>query len=305
MKRRTLAALTVLAATLMACSGGSSDYGAKAPQPSGYHHQPGGFEPSAVEHHGGDGMADAEMAPAPAGAPRTQSSEDVFSPSQPKSRPGLATSWGESRHSKVTSAPFVRANHQGPFAVGKVFYNDPAGIAAMTDSYPGARPQTRRFAVGNGHIEMGIRDGGGHFLTGFEMGNNNYVTGVAGRRYSIVIKNHSPGRVEIVASVDGLDVIDGKPASFNKRGYLVDPFGDLEIEGFRTSTDQVAAFRFGSVESSYANKKHGETRNVGVIGVAVFHEQGDNPNLWGTPQDGDKRHNADPFPQKFASPPGY
>jgi hypothetical protein len=190
-----------------------------------------------------------------------------------------------------------------PFAIGKIFYNDPEGIAAMSDSHPGWRKHTRAFAIGSGHVDFGLRDGSGHFLTGFKAGGNNYVTGIAGRRYTIVVKNHSPGRIEAVLSVDGLDVIDGKPASTKKRGYLIDPFGDLEVEGFRTSTTSVAAFRFGSVDESYAAKKHGNTRNVGVIGLAVFHEKGDNPHSWGHPGDAHTRHTADPFPQKFASPP--
>ena len=231
---------------------------------------------------------------------------DPFELRQERTRPGLATSWGESRHSRVSSAPFIRANQTSPFAVGKVFYNDPEGIAAMSDSNPGWRESRRAFPVGAGHIELGLRDGSGNFLSGFEGNGNNYVTGIAGRRYTIVVKNHSPGRIEAVLSVDGLDVIDGKPASTKKRGYLIDAFDDLEVEGFRTSNTEVAAFRFGSVQQSYANKKHGETRNVGVIGIAVFHQRGDNPRTWGQPgshDDSATRHGADPFPNTYASPP--
>lgn len=311
MKRTILSALAVLAACSAVACGGSAEHHAApvAPQP---YPQP-GYAPSGVESTGGDGMAAQDsMAPQapPAGGMEREhkapSAEDPFNVNRPQNRPGLATSWGESRHSRVSSAPFVRANSQSPFAIGTLFYNDPAGIAAMSDSHPGSRLSTRRFAVGNGHLDFGIRDGGGQFLTGFATGGKNYVSAVAGRRYTIVVKNHSPGRIETVVTVDGLDVIDGKAGSLKKRGYLIDAFGDLEIEGFRTSTTEVAAFRFGSVAESYANKKHGETRNVGVIGVAVFHEQGDNPNSWGNPQDASKRHNADPFPQQFAAPPdGY
>ena len=143
-------------------------------------------------------------------------------------------------------------------------------------------------------------------MTGFQANGDNFVTGIQSRRYTIVLRNHSPGRIEAVVSVDGLDVIDGKAASFSKRGYLLDPFGELEIDGFRTSNTEVAAFRFGSVRNSYAAKKHGNTRNVGVIGLAAFHERGDSPRFWGTPrghQDTRARNSADPFPQQFAAPP--
>jgi len=239
-------------------------------------------------------------------APRKSSDPFELTPQQPKHRPGLATQFGERRHSRVTTAPFARADRLHPFAVAKLFYNDPDGIAAMSDTLGGTRRHARRFAIGAGHLELGVRDGSGRFLTGFVAGGSNYVTGIGGNRYSIVIRNHSPGRVEAVVSVDGLDVIDGKPAAFTKRGYLIDAYGDLEIDGFRTSTSEVAAFRFGSVGQSYAARKHGSTRNVGVIGVAVFHERGDSPRFWGTPrshEDVHRRNTADPFPQRFATPP--
>ncbi len=239
-------------------------------------------------------------------APRKSSDPFELTPQQPKNRPGLATRFGESRHSRVTTAPFVRGDRLHPFAVAKLFYNDPQGIAAMSDTLGGTRRHARRFAIGAGHLEMGIRDGSGRFLTGFVAGGSNYVTGISGSRYSIVIRNHSPGRIEAIVSVDGLDVIDGKDASFSKRGYLIDPHGDLEIDGFRTSTSEVAAFRFGSVGESYAARKHGTTRNVGVIGLAVFHERGDSPRHWGTPRTHDdtrRRNTADPFPQRYATPP--
>ena len=87
---------------------------------------------------------------------------------------------------------------------------------------------------------------------------------------------------------------------------LIDPHGDLEIEGWRTNTEEVASFRFGSVSSSYSARKHGKTRNVGVIGLALFHERGDSPRFWGTPrghQDVVRRQTADPFPNRFATPP--
>ena len=41
-----------------------------------------------------------------------------------------------------------------------------------------------------------------------------FVEGNKGDRYNIVAKNESDHRVEVVLSVDGLDVLDGKPACF-------------------------------------------------------------------------------------------
>lgn len=51
------------------------------------------------------------------------------------------------------------------------------------------------------------------------------------------------------------------------------PSVTLRVPGFRTSTDTVAAFRFSSVAQSYASLKQANTRNVGVIGLAIFTER--------------------------------
>ena len=100
-----------------------------------------------------------------------------------------------------------------------------------------------------------------------------YVQGSASERYTIRVTNPTPNRVEAVVTVDGLDVIDGEDGDLHKRGYVVPPYGETRIEGFRTSTDNVATFRFSSVDGSYAGQK-GKARNVGVIAVAIFEEQG-------------------------------
>jgi hypothetical protein len=98
-----------------------------------------------------------------------------------------------------------------------------------------------------------------------------YVLGEQGARYLIRVTNPTSHRIEAVVTVDGLDVIDGEPGDLRKRGYVVPAGGDLEIEGFRTSTAEVATFRFSSVGASYAARK-GKARNVGVIAVAIFDE---------------------------------
>jgi hypothetical protein len=99
-----------------------------------------------------------------------------------------------------------------------------------------------------------------------------YVQGNAGERYVIRITNPTANRIEAVVSVDGLDVVDGESGDLRKRGYIVPPYGETRIEGFRTSQADVATFRFSSVDGSYAGKK-GKARNVGVIAVALFEEE--------------------------------
>ena len=151
---------------------------------------------------------------------------------------------------------------------------------------------------------MSIRDGSGDALEAVRTGDRTYVIGEEGQRYSIVLVNHTGRRFEAVATVDGLDVLDGEAGSLASRGYVLMPFATLEIDGFRQSRDVVAAFRFSKVGESYAART-GKPRNVGVIGVAFFSERGDDPawTAW-TAGELERRETANPFPlDRFAKPP--
>ncbi len=103
-----------------------------------------------------------------------------------------------------------------------------------------------------------------------------FVMGTMGQRYRIRVTNPTSQRVEAVVSVDGLDAIDGQTATTSKRGYIVPAFGSVTIDGFRTSMNSVAAFRFSAVSDSFAGRT-GQDRNVGVVGVALFRERVEEP----------------------------
>ena len=154
-------------------------------------------------------------------------------------------------------------------------------------------------SAAGGLVEWGIKGRMGLLSAYKEWGSGrSLVAGAADSTYSIQIKNRSRSTLEVVASVDGLDVMDGAAASYGKRGYLIEPGQTLDIDGFRTSHSKVAAFKFSSVANSYANLRHGDTRNVGVIGLAVFTQKGVNPWTW-MPDEVNRRITAQPF----ATPP--
>jgi hypothetical protein len=114
---------------------------------------------------------------------------------------------------------------------------------------------------------------GGMPARAFQHDGGTFVLGHLGERYTLRVVNRSGRRIEAVVSVDGRDVIDGNPADWStKRGYLVPAGGSVEIDGWRLSQQQAAAFRFSSVRDSYAART-GSAREVGVIGVAIFPER--------------------------------
>jgi hypothetical protein len=88
--------------------------------------------------------------------------------------------------------------------------------------------------------------------------------------FSLRINTANRGRTEAVVSVDGLDVISGKPASCQSRGYVFRD--DLELKGWRTDTQAVAAFEFTARAASYAAAMTEGTPQVGVIGVVLYSE---------------------------------
>jgi hypothetical protein len=219
---------------------------------------------------------------------------------RPQSRPGLGTVWGENRTSRVSSTTFYRADPERPFATVGIHYNDAQGVSAMAEHSARSNWGDNVFPAAQSQLTVRVLDGSYRPLPGTRAGGRTYVVGEAGDRYVVRVENHTGNRVEVVATVDGLDVLDGRAGSFRKRGYILEPWGTLDIEGFRRSDSAVAAFRFGSVRDAYASRK-GQGRNVGVIGVAFFDESG---SRWPwTDEEIRRRHDADPFPGRYADPP--
>ena len=222
----------------------------------------------------------------------------------PRERPGLGTEWGETRSSHVHDVSFVRADDGRPFAVASLHYNDRAGVEALATYHAERAARFRDVSAAGGAISVSIRDESGEPLQALHVADRTYVMGNAGQRYSIVLTNHTGHRFEAVATVDGLDVINGRQGSLDQRGYVLMPFATLEIDGFRQSKDAVAAFRFAKVADSYAAQT-GSARNVGVIGVAFFTERGDVVNVI-SEDELHTRDTASPFPgadPRFAQPP--
>lgn len=201
-------------------------------------------------------------------------------------RPGLATGWGREVGSAMSYTDFQRSASK-PRYVAMIRYNDSEGAKEM-----GVDRKTRGSGMqkaAGGLVEWGMASGWSMLDNHWWRGER-FVIGSQGREYELRVKNISDARLELVMSVDGLDVIDGESASVKKRGYIIAPGKALTIKGFRTSQEKVATFKFSSVANSYANLRHGKTRNVGVVGLALFTEKGHEPG-----HDQQVRAGAQPF----------
>jgi hypothetical protein len=96
-----------------------------------------------------------------------------------------------------------------------------------------------------------------------------YVAGRPGNEYQVTLRNRQPEDILAVVSVDGVNVITGQTAAHSQSGYVIAPRGRLDIQGWRKSLSQTAAFYFTALPDSYAART-GRPDDVGVIGVALY-----------------------------------
>ena len=99
-----------------------------------------------------------------------------------------------------------------------------------------------------------------------------YVIGKPGNEYAVRIRNRQREDVLGVISVDGVNVITGETALAQQSGYVLAPYRQFDIGGWRKNLATTAAFYFTSLPDSYAART-GRPDNVGVIGVALYRKK--------------------------------
>ena len=102
-----------------------------------------------------------------------------------------------------------------------------------------------------------------------------YLEARNGESYGILIRNHLPERIGVVIAVDGRNIITGKKSVLGsgEMMYIIGPYGQARLEGWRTSDKMVNRFYFTGSADSYAAKTFGDTSAMGVIAVAAFREK--------------------------------
>jgi hypothetical protein len=119
-------------------------------------------------------------------------------------------------------------------------------------------------------LEVVDRDSG-RTLPQYRQRREAWVAGEDGQPYMLRVTNLSGARVLVVLSVDGVNVVTGESADPSQSGYVLAPYASADIDGWRKSMHEVAAFRFSSAGESYAART-GRPFDLGVLGAAVFRE---------------------------------
>jgi len=113
------------------------------------------------------------------------------------------------------------------------------------------------------------RDGSGRY----------YLEARAGSAYAVRIANHSPERIGVVLAVDGLNAISGErelgPSDPARRGrmYVIDPWDEVRVRGWRTSLEDVRRFTFVDERGSYAARSGRANGKMGWIQAWAYRER--------------------------------
>ena len=92
--------------------------------------------------------------------------------------------------------------------------------------------------------------------------------------FSLIFRNNTSKRVQVRVSLDGTDILSGKPASTDPSGemFIVAAYQSLNLKAWAEDTKGGASFLFTELKDSVASNTHGNTSSKGIIAVAVYEE---------------------------------
>lgn len=104
-----------------------------------------------------------------------------------------------------------------------------------------------------------------------------YLEAREGARYALRLGNPSAQRVAILLAVDGLNVISGEREAGPKAGrpgrmYVLEPWDEVVVRGWRTSLEEVRRFTFVDERRSYASRSGQANSKMGWIEAWVYRE---------------------------------
>lgn len=185
-------------------------------------------------------------------------------------RPGLGTSAGQERYSALETTRMIRKSNS-PDAVDSFHYNDEAGAKTMAEVMGGGMSKrSGLFTAAGERLKVGLLHYG-RVYPHYDVDGRRIVIGENGDHYAVRLENQTKKRIEVVLSVDGLNVLTGKAASPSQHGFVLEPKAMYSVDGFRKDSTTVRSFVFGSVARAKAASSGGAS-NVGVVGLAVFDE---------------------------------
>lgn len=135
---------------------------------------------------------------------------------------------------------------------------------------------------------MTVFSSGGIFQAWVEMDGNrlaahphdgqHYVGARPGASFALVVRNCTSRRLEVVTSVDGRNTLTDEAAGIDSSGMVIGAGSTCRFTGWRLNDDGTREFVFSDdIERSVVHQAGGDTGNAGVIGIAAWREQQDQP----------------------------
>jgi hypothetical protein len=137
-----------------------------------------------------------------------------------------------------------------------------------------------------------------------------YLEAREGAPYLVRLSNRTSERLGVVLTVDGLNAISGERDHGRGRMYVLDPWRQATVRGWRTSLQEVRRFTFVDEKSSYAARSGKANSRMGWIEVSVFRERTRWTRTWerddatgraGEPAEGSARAESAPAPSADAA----
>jgi len=92
--------------------------------------------------------------------------------------------------------------------------------------------------------------------------------------FEIKFRNNTKNKIQVKVSVDGTDVLTGKPADteVSNNMWVVQGHSDLNLKAWPETKNGGAQFVFTHADKSVALNTHGDMSSKGIIAVAVYEE---------------------------------
>jgi len=105
-----------------------------------------------------------------------------------------------------------------------------------------------------------------------------YLEARRGARYEIDVRNRTNSRLGVLLAVDGLNVVSGerevvRPGAQPGRMYVLGPWDDVTVRGWRQSMQDVRSFTFVDEQASYAARTDKANSKMGWIELVVYRER--------------------------------
>lgn len=196
---------------------------------------------------------------------------------------------------------WVRQVEARPQQVLRCYYGPPEVIRMMIDELGDVAVPVRGLSrFGNGAVAAGFKDERGRWLRGVECGGVLLVEGTEDQVYRLVVENRTDSLLELLPSVDGLDLESGMALDLNTPGRQVPPRATTLFSFINGPDVKAGPLKFRAISGPQAIHQISSKGTLGSVQVAVFLAEGADTFQARPPLA--RRNKARTFPQRHHEP---